>query len=112
VGEEFGPLMEVMERDLPYETSEVEECGLTETPSIKVKPKRIREAFAWLECRVVKHLVLSERNVWVVGEVLNAEVKDECLDGVLNLGEAKPLNHIWGEFFVTEMHTKKFRRAK
>ena len=33
VGEEFGSLMEIMEKDLPYEESEIITCGLKETRS-------------------------------------------------------------------------------
>ena len=46
--------MEVMERDFPYEVSEIEECGLTETEARQVKPPRIGEAYAWLECRMTR----------------------------------------------------------
>jgi len=111
VGEDFGPLMEVMERDFPYEVSEIEECGLTETEARQVKPPRIGEAYAWLECRMTRYVDLSERNVWIMGEVLEAEVKDGAFDEVVDVEKVKPLNHIAGEFFVTEMKFTKFNRA-
>ena len=111
VGERFGPLMETMERDLPYEVSEIEECGLTEVKANHVKPPRIKEAFGWIECRMTQYMTLSERAVWVIGEILEVEVKDEALDEVLDVEKVKPLNHIWGEHFVTEMRRTKFNRA-
>ena len=111
VGEEFGPLMEVMERDFPYEVSEIKECRLTEVEANRVKPPRIREVYAWLECRMTEHVSLSERNVWVIGEVLEAEVKDEAFDEVVDVEKVKPLNHIWGEAFVTDMRITRFKRA-
>jgi len=111
VGEDFGPLMEKMERDFPYEVSEIKECGLTETKANHVEPPRIQEAYGWLECRMTKHVPISERNVWIIGEVLEVEVKDEAFDDVVDVEKVKPLNHIWGEAFVTEMKTTKFRRA-
>lgn len=111
VGEDFGSLMEVMERDFPYEVSEIEECGLTETEANHVRPPRIKEAYGWLECRMTEYTTLSERNVWIIGEVLEAEVKDEAFDGVVDVEKVKPLNHIWGEAFVTEMKITKFKRA-
>ena len=111
VGERFGPLMETMERDLPYEVSEIEECGLTEAKANQVKPPRIKEAFGWIECRMTQYMTLSERAVWVIGEILEVEVKDEALDEVLDVEKVKPLNHIWGEHFVTEMRRTKFNRA-
>lgn len=111
VGEEFGPLMHIMERDLPYEVSEIEECGLTEEEAVRVRPPRIKEAYGWLECRMTDHLSLSERNVWIVGEVLESEVLDDALDMVVKVEEVNPLNHIWGEAFVTEMKINRFKRA-
>ena len=111
IGEEFGPLMEVMEKDFPYEVSEIKECGLTEVKASQVKPPRIKEAFGWIECKMTQHVVLSERAIWVIGEILEVEVENEAIDEVLNVEKVKPLNHIWGEYFVTEMKRTKFERA-
>lgn len=111
VGETFGPLMALMERDIPYEVSEITECGLSEIPSTHVKPPRIKEAFGWLECTMQNHVSLSERNIWIIGEVLEAEVKDEAFGEVVDVERIKPLNHIWGEVFVTNMKVSRFKRA-
>lgn len=111
VGEEFDPLMEMMERDFPYEVSEIKKCGLSEIKSIHVKAPRIKEAFGWLECKMKNHVFQSDRNVWIIGEILEAEVKDEAFDEVVDVERTKPLNHIWGEVFVTNMKTTKFKRA-
>lgn len=111
VGEDFGPLMETMERDFPYEISEIKECGLTEVKANKVKPPRIEEAYGWLECRMKQYVTLSDRAVWVIGETLEVEVKDDAIDEVVNVEKVKPLNHIWGEHFVTEMKRTNFKRA-
>lgn len=111
VGEDFGPLMEIMERDFPYEISEIKECGLTEVKANHIKPPRIKEAFGWLECRMINYLSLSDRNVLVVGEVLDAEVKNEVFNEVVDVARAKPLNHIWGEAFVKDMKITKYKRA-
>jgi flavin reductase (DIM6/NTAB) family NADH-FMN oxidoreductase RutF len=116
VGEEFGPLMEVMEKDLPYEVSEIEECGLSEVKANHVKPPRIKEAFGWIECRMTQYIYLQQgdrtaQRVWVIGEILEVDVKDEALDEVLDVEKIKPLNHIWGKYFVTEMRRTKFKRA-
>jgi len=108
VGEDFGPLME---RDFPYEVSEIKECGLTEVEAKHVKPPRIKEAYGWLECGMRGCVSLSERNVWVIGEVLEAEATDEALKEVVDVERVKPLNHIWGEAFVTDMRITRFKRA-
>ncbi len=110
VGEDFGPLMEVMERDFPYEVSEIKECGLTEVKANRIKPPRIQEAYGWLECELADFMLLSERNVWIVGEVLEVMVKDEVFDEVVDVAKAKPLNHIWGEAFVKDMKMTRFKR--
>jgi len=111
VGAGFGPLMEIMERDFPYEVSEIGECGLTETKAHHVKPPRIKEAFGWLECRMNKYLSLSERNVWVIGVILEAEVKEEAFTDVVDVATVKPLNHIWGDAFVKDMEITRYKRA-
>jgi flavin reductase (DIM6/NTAB) family NADH-FMN oxidoreductase RutF len=111
VGEEFGPLMEIMERDFPYEISEIKECDLTEIESKLVKPPRIKEAYGWLECEMVDHVPLSKSIVWVIGRVLEAEVMDEAFGEVVNVEKVKPLNHIWGAAFVTDMKINRFKRA-
>ena len=111
VGESLGNLMEIMERNFPYEVSEIKECGLTETRANHVRPPRIQEAFGWLECRMTQHVYFSERTVWIIGEVLEVDVKADAFDNVVDVEKVKPLNHIWGEAFVTEMRTTKFKRA-
>lgn len=111
VGEEFGPLMEEMERDWPYEVSEVEMCGLTEAKALRVKPPRIAEAYGWIECRMRSNVPMSERSVWIIGEVLESDARDEMFQDVIDVELAKPLLHIWGDAFVTSLKEKRFKRA-
>jgi flavin reductase (DIM6/NTAB) family NADH-FMN oxidoreductase RutF len=110
VGENFGPLMATMEQDLPYEVSEIKECGLTERPSLHICPPRIKEAFGWLECKMTEYFSVSHREIWIVGEIIEAEVKDNAIADVVNVEQVKPLNHIWGDIFVTDMKPTKFKR--
>lgn len=111
IGEEFGPLMEKMEKDFPYEVSEIKECELTEVRANHITPPRIREAFGWFECKMTNYVPLSEMSVWIIGEILEVEVKYEAFDEVIDVGKMKPLNHIWGDAFATEMKIIKFKRA-
>ena len=74
--------------------------------SAKIKPPRIKEAFGWLECRMEEHFPIAD-HIWVVGRVLLGEIKDYCMEEVINVEKAKPLNHIYGEYFVTEMGKRK-----
>ncbi|NOZ59595.1 MAG: flavin reductase family protein [Euryarchaeota archaeon] len=109
VGEELGEKMHILERDYPYEVSEIKEAGLTEVPSKKVKAPRIGEAYAWLECSLYDAKELGD-HVLIAGEVLLAEVRDECYDRVVDVARAKPLLHISGEYFGVPL-ARKFRRA-
>jgi hypothetical protein len=60
---------------------------------------------------MTQHITLSDRAVWVIGEILEVEVKDEAMDVVLDVEKVKPLNHMYGEYFVTEMKRTIFKRA-
>jgi len=110
VDESFGELMEPLSRDLPYEVSEITEFGLTESPSKTVRPPRIEEAYGWMECRMTSYEQLSPRAVWIFGEILCSEIRKEAFDGVVDVENVKPLNHISGETFVVEMKRTKYRR--
>jgi len=110
VGEDFGPLMHILEQDFPYEVNELEKANLTEMRSVKIKPPRIKEAFGWLECKMEEHFRIAD-HIWIVGKILASEVKDDYMEEVINVKKAKPLNHIHGEYFVTEMEKRKFKRA-
>ncbi len=109
VGEELGDKIHILERDFPYEVSEIEKAGLTEMPSRKVRAPRIAEAYAWLECRLYDARELGD-HVLIAGEVLLAEVRDECYDRVVDVARAKPLLHISGAYFGIPL-ARKFKRA-
>ena len=110
VDESFGELMEPLSRDLPYEVSEIIEFGLTEVSSKTVKPPRIKEAYGWIECRMTSYTKLSERAVWIFGEVLSSEIRRDAYDGVVDVEKVKPLNHIWAEEFAIILKRKKYNR--
>jgi flavin reductase (DIM6/NTAB) family NADH-FMN oxidoreductase RutF len=110
VDESFGPLMKDLARDLPYGVSEITESGLNETPSKKVKPPRISEAYGWIECQMTKIVDLSPRAVWIFGEILLSETKQMAFDNVVRVEYIKPLHHIWGEDYVVGGIRKKFKR--
>lgn len=109
VGKDFGPLMHILEHKFPYEVSKIEKAGLTEMPSKKVKPYRIKEAIAWIECKLDKAIELGDHQ-WIVGRVLYVEVKEEFWREVINVEKASPLFHISGEFFAVDAKAKKYER--
>jgi len=114
VGEDFGPHMEKLETHYPYEVNEIKECGLSETKANRVSPPRIAEAYGWMECRMTKSVELSSRSVWVVGEVLDSDAKDDCYsneNAAISVGKTRQLNHIWGDTFAVTINEAHFKRA-
>lgn len=70
-------------KELPPDDSEVTLAGLHTTPSVKVKPPRVTEALAALECKVKQILSFGTGPIapnLVVGEVLAIHVADSVLD--------------------------------
>ncbi|NIM44257.1 MAG: flavin reductase family protein [Nitrososphaeria archaeon] len=110
VGKNFGPLMHILEGRFPYEVSEIEKAGLTEDLAKRVKPPRIREADAWIECIMEDHFELGD-HIWIVGRVLEAEVREELYGEVINVGKASPLAHISGRYFATDMRVEEYERV-
>lgn len=110
VDKSFGPLMHILEQDWPYEVSELEKAGLNHKKADKVQPPRIKEAYAWLECKMETHVKIGD-HIWIVGRVLVAEVEDEYIKAVTNAKKVNALNHIWGEYFADEMRVARYKRA-
>lgn len=103
VGKEFAPIMDELASDLPYEESEIAHCGLTEEEASTVSPPRIAEAYGWLECRMREHVELSERAVWIIGEVTAVAVKEDAFDEILKLEKVNPLHLVTAGGYVADM---------
>ena len=80
VDEALAPAMVVCAADWPSGVNEAEAAGLTLVPSISVKPPRIREAPAAMECRRAMAVAFSAFRTIVLGEVLRIHVRDELVD--------------------------------
>jgi flavin reductase (DIM6/NTAB) family NADH-FMN oxidoreductase RutF len=65
--------------NFPRGVDEVEKSGLSLAPSLQVRPGRIREAPCSMECRVHQSIDFPRR-VIVLGEVVQMNVRDDCLD--------------------------------
>lgn len=75
-------LAEAMNRtaaSLPYGQSELAGSGLTTVPSSVIKPPRIAEAPASLECREWGTLQIGDNRL-IIGLVLRVHVRDELFD--------------------------------
>jgi flavin reductase (DIM6/NTAB) family NADH-FMN oxidoreductase RutF len=65
--------------NFPTAVDEMEITGLTLSPSLQVRPGRVAEAPSSLECRVSQIIEYPRRSI-VLGEVVQMNVRDDCLD--------------------------------
>lgn len=79
VDEALAEAMNQCAASLPYGESELARAGLTTAPSSVVKPPRIAEAPASLECTEWGTLQIGDNRV-VIGYVKRLHVRDELLD--------------------------------
>jgi flavin reductase (DIM6/NTAB) family NADH-FMN oxidoreductase RutF len=79
VNESILDLVNVTSIDFPPEIDESDIAGLTKMPSIKVKPPRIAESPANLECRLASTVEIGNTRV-VLGEIIYLHIKKEFLD--------------------------------
>jgi len=109
-GRDLGEYLWILEKDYPRGVNELREANLKEIPSKKVRPPRIEEAVAWIECSLHSSHEIGD-HIFIVGEVLEAEIKDEfCEKGRIKPEEA--LLHISGRFFAQESRLVEYRRAR
>ena len=68
--------------DYPPDVDEFDAAGFTRAPSTVVKPPRVAEAAASLECRlfrIVPHGTGPSSGTYIIGEVVHIHVSDEVL---------------------------------
>jgi flavin reductase (DIM6/NTAB) family NADH-FMN oxidoreductase RutF len=84
VSEEFAAQMNMCSADVPPEVDEFALSGLTPIASDLVKPPRVAESRAQMECRLRQIVRVSDRpggGILVLGEVLRFHVLESMLDG-------------------------------
>ena len=79
VDEAVAEAMNRTAASLPYGVSELESAGLHTLPSTSVKPPRIAEAPASLECREWGTLQIGENRL-IIGLVKRLHLRDELID--------------------------------
>lgn len=79
VTEDIAEKMNLCAVDFPHEISEVEVAGFTTTPSQVVKPPRLAEAHAALECREYTTLEIGHSRI-ILGRVVSVYVEDRYVD--------------------------------
>jgi flavin reductase (DIM6/NTAB) family NADH-FMN oxidoreductase RutF len=85
--------------DFPPEVDEAEVTGLTLEPSIAVKPKRVKESPAAMECRRLAAIEFGPERVVCIGEVLWIHVREGLVDPeTLYVDEEvyRPVGRIYG----------------
>jgi len=86
-------------KSFDYGVSEIEKAGLTAEKSENVKAPRIKESIGFFECELGRMEEIGG-NVFVIGNILLAEVKDEFFSGgKYDIKKAAPLTHIGGQAF-------------
>ena len=79
VTEDIAEKMNLCAIDFPPELSEVELAGFTTAPSQVVKPPRLAEAHAALECREFKTMEIGRSHI-ILGRVVAVYVEDRYVD--------------------------------
>jgi flavin reductase (DIM6/NTAB) family NADH-FMN oxidoreductase RutF len=94
---------------LPAEVDEMALAGLTPAPSVMVKPPRVAESPAHLECRYWKTVELptddpDQPNAAIFGEVIGIHIRDDLIvDGRVDTARAKPIARLgYSEYAVVE----------
>jgi flavin reductase (DIM6/NTAB) family NADH-FMN oxidoreductase RutF len=97
VDESLGPRMVQASGEWPEDVNEFQLTGLTPVPSDLVKPPRVGESPASLECRRYRTIELGA-TFFVVGEILRGHVKDEVLtEGRVDVEKLRPLGRLGGD---------------
>lgn len=76
---------------------EFELAGLTKEPSVKVKPPRVKEAPAHLECKYLKTVIFESEEKYhthgvVFGHVVGIHIDDDVIvDGLVDVSQYRPV---------------------
>ncbi len=104
VDEALGEAMNMTAADFPFGQSEFAAMGLTEAASTTVKPPRIAEAPAALECRREVSLAFGPHRELLVGRVTHVHVREDVMNERFDVDiEAyKPLGRMFGNLYTRQ----------
>ncbi|MEM5878944.1 MAG: flavin reductase family protein [Candidatus Aenigmatarchaeota archaeon] len=87
--------------------NKIQQVGLHHFSSQFVRAPRIREAKAWLECKLVDEIVFKD-HVAIFAEIVVAEVSDEIVtNGEIDYSRINPILHITKDYSIEFRATKK-----
>ncbi len=104
VAESVAEAMNLSSAELPRGESEADLAGLTLVPSFKVKPPRVAESPAHMECRVLQIVSIGDGPMaanLVIGEVLAIHVEDALFDenGRIDPRKLRTIGRLGGDFY-------------
>jgi len=108
VDEALANAMNVCAIGFPPDVSEIEQAGLTLTPSSKIKPQRIVQAPVAFECRKIAMIEVNPHRHITLGEVVRMHVRDGLFDmatGYIDPDKYHPIGRMFGRLYTqTRQH--------
>jgi flavin reductase (DIM6/NTAB) family NADH-FMN oxidoreductase RutF len=93
VTEDLFEAMNISAADFPSGESELAAAGLHAAPSVKVKPPRVAESQASMECKLHSSQLLG-KNTLVIGEVVMFHVADHLMGPRLHVNNFAPIGRL------------------
>lgn len=84
VSEAIAPAANITAAEVPPEVDEFALAGLTPLPSIVVKPPRVAESSAQMECKLLQVIYTSQKpsgGVIVLGEIVRFHIRADLVEG-------------------------------
>ncbi len=104
VSEDFSEQMNLCSPEYPPDVDEFEKSGLTALASEVVKPPRVAESRAQMECRLVQIVDVSAKPLGgsiVLGEVLRFHVAEELFDNFkIDPDKLRPIGRMGGPTYT------------
>ncbi|MFK5979352.1 MAG: flavin reductase family protein [Rhizobiaceae bacterium] len=101
VGQDLVNVMNETSVDAPHNTSEFEYADIASAPSEMVKPARVRDTCAALECKVTQIIETVDidgnktNDIVVIGQVMGIYIDDRVItDGRFDVNIAKPVTRL------------------
>ena len=93
VTEELFDAMNISAADFPGEESELAAANLHAAPSVKVKPPRVAESQASMECKLHSSQLLGN-NTLIIGEVVMFHVADHLMGPRMHVNNFAPIGRL------------------
>ena len=93
VTEDLFAAMNISAADFPADQSELDAAHLNTSPSLRVKPPRVAEAQASLECKLFSAQPLGDYTL-IIGEVVMFHVADHLIGPRLHINGFEPLGRL------------------